>query len=143
MATGSPIRKSRSLKAHSTRVLFEALERRELMAVSFNPSVSYAVAGNPMAADHDLPFFLLAEDADHDRDVDANDLGVLACNWQRSPRTFAQGDFDYNGAVNVNDLGILASHWQQTLVPPSVPSAVSGARNLTGSLREPLLPAPG
>jgi hypothetical protein len=93
--------------------------------------------GNAMAADHDLPFFFLAGDADHDRDVDVNDLGVLASNWQQSPRVFSQGDFDYNGTVNVNDLGILASHWQQKLEPPASPSMVSGTRNSTErSLRE-------
>jgi hypothetical protein len=99
--------------------------------------------GNAMAADHDLPFFFLAGDADHDRDVDVNDLGVLASNWQQSPRTFSQGDFDYNGTVNVNDLGILASHWQQNLVPPAAPSMVSNARNSTErSLREAIFANP-
>jgi hypothetical protein len=53
-------------------------------------------------------------DADHDGDVDVIDLGILATNWQQTPRTFAQGDFDHNGTVDVNDLGILASHWQQS-----------------------------
>jgi hypothetical protein len=52
------------------------------------------------------------------------DLGILATNWQQSPRTFSQGDFDYSGTVDVNDLGILASHWQQQLAPPNAPFAV-------------------
>jgi carboxypeptidase D len=62
-------------------------------------------------------FFVLGGDADRDRDVDVNDLGILASNWQQSPRTFSQGDFDYSGTIDVNDLGILASHWQQGLAP--------------------------
>jgi hypothetical protein len=75
--------------------------------------------GNPLAADFTLDFFILAGDANHDRKVDVADLGILATNWQQSPRTFAQGDFDYSGTVDVNDLGILASHWQQLLAPVS------------------------
>jgi hypothetical protein len=62
-------------------------------------------------------FFVLAGDADHDRVVDVNDLGILASNWQHSPRTFSEGDFDYTGTVDVNDLGIFAGHWQQQLAP--------------------------
>ena len=72
-----------------------------------------------MAANYELPFLFLRGDADNDGDVDVNDLGILASNWQQSPRTFAQGDFDYSGTVDVNDLGILASHWQQILAAPS------------------------
>jgi hypothetical protein len=69
-----------------------------------------------------VPFFVLAGDADRDRDVDVNDLGILATNWQQSPRTFSQGDFDFSGTVDVNDLGILATRWQQQLGPPGAPA---------------------
>jgi hypothetical protein len=91
-----------------------------------------------------LDFFVLAGDADHDRDVDVNDLGILASNWQQSGRTFSQGNFDYSagGTVDVNDLGILASHWQQNLVPPVAPSEVGGTRNLSGSLRDTIFASP-
>jgi hypothetical protein len=82
-------------------------------------------AGHPLPADYTFDFFVLAGDADHDRDVDVNDLGILATNWQQSPRTFSQGDFDYSGTVDVNDLGILATRWQQNLAPPSAPVAVA------------------
>jgi hypothetical protein len=78
--------------------------------------------GNPLPADATFSFFVLAGDANRDRKVDVADLGILASNWQQSPRTFAQGDFDYSGSVDVNDLGILASHWQQNLAPASAPS---------------------
>jgi hypothetical protein len=65
--------------------------------------------------------FWNAGDADRDRDVDVNDLGILASNWQLSPRTFSQGNFDYDVAqmVDVADLGILASNWQQILLAPA------------------------
>jgi hypothetical protein len=81
------------------------------------------LAGNPMAADHVLPFFFMSGDADHDRDVDVNDLGILASHWQQ-PGTFADGDFDYSATVDVNDLGILASKWQTSLPAPVATSAL-------------------
>jgi hypothetical protein len=90
--------------------------------------------GNSLAYSPLVNFFFLAGDADHDRDVDVNDLGILATNWQQSPRTFAQGDFDYSGTVDVNDLGILASHWQQQLALPSAPFN-AGARKTAFSKR--------
>jgi hypothetical protein len=79
--------------------------------------------GAAMAADHVLPFFVLAGDANRDRVVDVADLGILASNWQQSPRTFSQANFDYSadGLVDVADLGILASQWQQQLAAPSAP----------------------
>jgi uncharacterized delta-60 repeat protein len=78
--------------------------------------------GQPLAADSELSFFFLRGDANHDRQVDVADLGILATNWQQSPRTFSQADFDYTGTVDVNDLGILASNWQTGLAPPSAPA---------------------
>jgi hypothetical protein len=83
--------------------------------------------GNMLALDYTFDFFVLAGDANRDRKVDVADLGVLASNWQQSPRTFSQGNFDYSpdGLVDVADLGILASQWQQSL---SEPSAASSAR---------------
>jgi hypothetical protein len=75
-------------------------------------------SGQPMAADSLLDFFALAGDANHDRSVDITDLGVLATNWQQSPRTFSQGDFSYDGVVDITDLGILATNWQKDLPAP-------------------------
>jgi hypothetical protein len=92
-------------------------------SVAFNSAGITDSQGNPLGGTTTFNFFVLAGDADHDRDVDVNDLGILASNWQQSPRTFAQGDFDYSGTVDVNDLGILASHWQQQLALPSAPVA--------------------
>jgi hypothetical protein len=84
--------------------------------------------GVSMAANHVLDFFFLNGDANHDRSVDVADLGILASNWQQSPRTFSQGNFDYSpdGLVDVADLGILASQWQQSLALPSAPAPASG-----------------
>ncbi len=54
----------------------------------------------------------LGGDANLDGVVDISDLGILATNWQQSPRDFVQGDFDHNSAVDISDLGILATNWQ-------------------------------
>ncbi len=72
-------------------------------------------AGNQLAANSVLNFFYMAGDADHDADVDVNDLGILATNWQQTPRITSQGDSTYDGTVDVADLGILATNWQNGL----------------------------
>jgi subtilisin family serine protease len=82
------------------------------------------LSGNALLGSGQVDFFVLAGDADRDRDVDVDDLGALASNWQQSPRDFATGDFDYSGTVDVNDLGILASNWQATLPAPSAPLSI-------------------
>jgi hypothetical protein len=65
--------------------------------------------------------YTIAGDADLNGAVNVNDLGLLATNWQQSPRRWGQGDFDFNGTVDVNDLGILASNWQQGSPAPTLP----------------------
>ena len=77
---------------------------------------------NPMMGNVVSDFKVFAGDANGDGRVDVADLGILASNWQKSGRVFAQGDFDRNGTVDVADLGTLASHWQQTVAAPSAPS---------------------
>jgi Calx-beta domain/FG-GAP-like repeat len=91
----------------------------------------------------------LLGDANLDGGVAVSDLGILATNWQQSPRSFAQGDFDYDGTVDVNDLGILATSWQKNLPQSSAPRSVLGSAfnarrratarmfdEMVGSLRE-------
>jgi hypothetical protein len=74
-------------------------------------------------------------DADFSGSVNVADLGILASNWQQSPRTFAQGDFDYSGTVDVNDLGMLASNWQQSLARAELsPSKVASKRTTSPRL---------
>lgn len=89
--------------------------------ITFNPAImsngNYRLtipAGTlpGQASLHQLDFFILAGDANRDRVVDITDLGILATNWQQSPRTFSQGDFSYDGIVDITDLGLLATYWQ-------------------------------
>jgi hypothetical protein len=65
--------------------------------------------------------YTLDGNANLDDNIDVADLGILASNWQQSPRSYSLGDFDYSGTVEVNDLGMLASNWQVGL-PPAAPS---------------------
>jgi hypothetical protein len=83
------------------------------------------LAGNPLAADAVLEFFVLGGDANRDRAVNQLDLEILTMNWQQSPATFSQGDFSYDGRVDSRDLLILAGNWQKVL---SAPAAASGRR---------------
>jgi hypothetical protein len=73
--------------------------------------------------------YTITGDADLDAAVGVNDLGLLASNWQQSPRRWSHGNFDYNSVVNVNDLGILASHWQLVLAAPNAPAATRRPRS--------------
>jgi hypothetical protein len=79
--------------------------------------------------------YTLYGDADLSQSVDVQDLGILASNWQQSPRRWSQGDFDFNTTVDVNDLGMLASNWQQVLPGPARPVVGRGTET---SLRETL-----
>jgi hypothetical protein len=85
-------------------------------------------AGGPaMGQNFELPFFFVNGDADHNGNVDVNDLGILATNWQQpSSQQYGLGDFDYSGTVEVNDLGIVATSWQFSLGPPPAPAARPG-----------------
>ena len=83
-------------------------------------------AGSTLAADVTSDFFVLAGDANHDRTVDFNDLVILAQNYNKSGKTFAQGDFNYDGTVDFNDLVLLAQRYNTTLAFPA-PAAPSAA----------------
>ncbi len=67
-------------------------------------------------------------DFNGDGNVDITDLGILATNWQGSPRTFSQGDFNYDTKVDISDLGILATKWQTGVTAPSLGSLPRLAR---------------
>jgi len=87
------------------------------------------LAGNPLAADAVLEFFVLGGDANRDRAVNQADLDILTMNWQQSPATFSQGDFSYDGRVDSRDLLILAANWQRVLSLP-VEASVRRARRV-------------
>src|SRR5205085_66557 len=72
---------------------------------------------------YSFDFFLLLGDTKYDRQVNFQDLVLLAQNYGSSGRSFTQGDFNYDGTVNFNDLVTLAQHYGQTL-PPAAASVV-------------------
>jgi autotransporter-associated beta strand protein len=87
-----------------------------------NSGLGYATfSGKTVDATSVLVKFTYLGDADLDGDVDVNDLGRLATNWQTSG-VWVSGDFDYNGTVDVNDLGLLASNWQSGVGSPLKPA---------------------
>jgi hypothetical protein len=97
------------------------------------------LAGNALAADFSFDFFVLSGDANRDRTVDITDLGILATNWQQSPRSFSEGDFNYDSIVDITDLGTLATRWQVNLPAVGAVGAVGGDR-VSGAItfRDPL-----
>jgi hypothetical protein len=72
-----------------------------------------------------LMSYTLYGDANLSRSVDVADLGILASNWQGTPRVWSQGNFNFDAVVNVADLGILASNWQSSIAAGA--SAPAGA----------------
>jgi hypothetical protein len=93
-----------------------------------------SVNGLPLDGDADgvpggnfiFDFFRFTGDANHDRTVDIKDLYLVASNFGKTGKTFADGDFSYDGKVDAVDLGLLSSKWQQILTavtPPSVAQA--------------------
>jgi GH25 family lysozyme M1 (1,4-beta-N-acetylmuramidase) len=74
-------------------------------------------AGNALAADAVLDFFVLAGDANHDRSIDTLDFNALAGNFGGSAKTYAQGDFNYDGVVDTLDFNTLAGQFGKALSP--------------------------
>lgn len=97
-------------------------------------------AGNLMVASYTFDFFILAGDANHDRNVDIVDLKALTSNWMQTNRTFSQGDFNYDGTVDQSDLAILATKWNTTLqpyvepVPTTAPAPTPNATKKTRTI---------
>jgi hypothetical protein len=91
-------------------------------------------AGNPLAADFALDFFVLAGDANRDRKVDFADLVVLAQNYGQSGKRFSEGDFGLDRNVGFADLVILAQRYNTTLPPPPDASDTAVAAPALGSV---------
>jgi subtilisin family serine protease len=65
--------------------------------------------------DHNLAYFFLQGDANHDRAVDLLDFNTLAANFGQSSRDFTQGDFNYSSNVDLIDFNILSQRFGNTL----------------------------
>ena len=74
---------------------------------------------------HALRFQFKQADANHDGIVDLLDFNVLAANFGRAGRSFADGDFDYSGRVDLADFRILASRISgRDTDPPTTTGAI-------------------
>ncbi len=90
-------------------------------------------AGNPLAADSTMPFFILAGDLNRDRVVNFDDLLVLAQNYGQSGLSFTQGNLDRDlaGNVDFDDLLLLAQWYGTSLVRATPSSRRPGRATLT------------
>jgi hypothetical protein len=84
-------------------------------------------AGNPMAA-FTLDFFVLASDLNRDRTVNGTDFSLLATNFGKSGRTYADGDVTGDGTVNGSDFSILAANFGKSLPAPAMAATAAVAR---------------
>ena len=77
-------------------------------------------AGNTMAATT-FGFFVLAGDANRDRQVSFDDLLMLASHFTQTGQTFSAGNFNYSadGSVDFDDLLVLAGQFTKTLPTPA------------------------
>jgi len=108
--------------------------RGTLLAAGITDGSSNQLDGNGDGTGGDnyvYNFWFLDGDSNRDRIVDIVDLGVVGTNWQKSPRSWSQGDFDGSGLVDIVDLGIVGTNWQKGM---PAPPASSGS--------EPIAPAP-
>ena len=64
-------------------------------------------------------------DTNRDHRVDIGDFGVLAANFNQSPRTFDEGDFDGDGTVSIADFSLLASNFNTEQPTPEYAGQVS------------------
>src|SRR5207248_5079404 len=72
-------------------------------------------AGNPIASNPTLDFFVLTGDATHSRTGDTVDFNALATNFGLTGKNFAQGNFNYDNTVDTIDFNLLASKFSSTL----------------------------
>lgn len=84
-------------------------------------------------------------DSNLDRDVDFDDLLLLAQNYGATNATFAQGDSDYSGVVNFDDLLALAQNYGATFSLRSLPEGWSPTGSFAGdwALALSMVPEPG
>lgn len=92
-------------------------------------------AGNGLANDYTVPFFILAGDANHDRVVDIMDFNVLAANFGKSGMLFSQGNVDRStdGLVSITDFNILAASFGKSVSAPAQPASLQSETSATTS----------
>jgi hypothetical protein len=103
--------------------------------LTFAPGGVSDPAGNALVPPPPIAFYHLGGDANRDRSVTIADFGLLAANFNQTPRDFGQGDFDYNDVVTIADFAILAGNFNKTLPAPDAARALSAAAKLFGTTK--------
>jgi hypothetical protein len=87
--------------------------------VSLSPTNIGDLAHNALAAPYGFDMYVLAGDANRDRQVDFNDLVALAQHYNTTGgMTLGDGDFNYDGNVDFDDLVLLAQRYNTGLIAP-------------------------
>ena len=123
-----------------------ALSNGDYVATLPRTAVADAL-GNGLAADYSAGFFALAGDLNRDRSVNGTDFALLAANFGKTGRTYAQGDVTGDGLVNGSDFAILAANFGRSLGPPpaSLAADAGGAAQTQPAAQSPAavsVPAP-
>jgi hypothetical protein len=103
-----------------------ALPNGNYVAILRSAGVTDA-AGNALAADFTVQFFVLTGDINRDRAVNGSDFAILAGNFGKSGTTYAQGDLNGDGTVNGSDFALLAGNFGRTV--PAPPAATTAAKS--------------
>jgi hypothetical protein len=93
--------------------------RDTAVGVGPNEALGYTeFSGEPVTPVDILVKYTWYGDANLDGQVTIADLGLLAGNWQQTPRYWHHGDYNYDTLVDIADLGILSANWQKGVGAP-------------------------
>jgi ELWxxDGT repeat protein len=116
-----------------------AIHIRSLSGVLPDGNYRLTIAANQLAdragnllAGTTLDFFVLAGDLNRDRNVNFDDLLILAQNYGQTGRTFSQGNLDYSadGLVGFDDLLLLAQRYGSSILATASRSGSAPRRRL-------------
>lgn len=118
---------SGTLEPGSARPTFAFIEANEYTSLTTVSSTAATLGNTSVRGDGVATDGLIQGDANRNGIVDVSDLGIMATNWQQSPRDWDTGNFNAtsDSIVDVSDLGILATNWQVATSPSPVPLTVS------------------
>ena len=107
-----------SFPGFTNGVLTDGNYRATLNAAGITNSAGVPLDGDgngTPGGDYAYNFFHLTADANHDRNVNFNDLVILAQNYDQAQKAFSQGDFNYDSGTDFNDLVMLAQRYNTSL----------------------------
>jgi hypothetical protein len=102
-----------------------------------------------MAGPFEMEFFILAGDANHDGQIDADDYFQIDLGYASGKSGFGNGDFDYNGVVDADDYflidqnfskgsaALMAANWAELPTLPVIEPSTSMYRRLLDSDLQP------